>query len=409
MLAPLEKSKAIMVSTVRGQLLFIGRGQGGTGRPADLYLIDDPYKTKEEAESEIVSRMIWHWLTTAAVTRMRSSSVMGIIHTRWVDGDLIGVMGDQNSDAYDPAIARHWTYINIPSIFEYIPSAGIDDRDIAAACGKQIGDTLWPEEFSLEDLLQRRDMDERGFNALMQGRPTSDSGDFFPSECFREYNDEKEIPPGMVYYGASDHSIGARQEADRSCIGVIGVDCQMNIWVMPDLVWGRIETDKQVDELIRLAKKYNCQSWFPEDENIRKAIGPFLRKRMMEERCQTSIIPQRPSKDKVAMATSLQGMIKMRRVFFPSFAWWWNPSQKRMSNKKIVPSARREMVKFPRAPHDDFVSFMSLACFGLDWMWKAVKPAEKSKTYKPGSFGAMLHMMQETEDELERDLILRSG
>ena len=93
--------------------------------------------------------------------------------------------------------------------------------------------------------------------------------------------------------------------------------------------------------------------WWAENDVIRKAIGPFLRKRMMEEKIYCTIDPMTPSRDKRARARSIQGRMSMRMVRFPTFAPWW-------------PEAENELLKFPNATHDDFVDWIAWIGLGLD-------------------------------------------
>jgi len=69
----------------------------------------------------------------------------------------------------------------------------------------------------------------------------------------------------------------------------------------------------------------------------------------------------RPTKDKMARARSIQGRMQRQTVHFPKFAPWW-------------PAARRELLNFPNAAHDDFVDFLGLAGLGL---LKQYAPREK--------------------------------
>src|SRR3546814_8628345 len=65
-----------------------------------------------------------------------------------------------------------------------------------------------------------------------------------------------------------------------------------------------------------------------ENELISKSFGPFLRKRMDEEKVYTPIDPVTPSKDKRARARSIQGRMQQGKVHFPRYADWW-PAAKR--------------------------------------------------------------------------------
>src|SRR3546814_4215087 len=108
-------------------------------------------------------------------------------------------------------------------------------------------------------------------------------------------------------YGASDYAVSEKQERDSTVLGIVGVDERDDIWVLPDLVWDQMETDRTVEEMVRAMRDHDPELWWMENELISKSFGPFLRKRMDEEKVYTQIDPVTPSKDKRERARSTQG------------------------------------------------------------------------------------------------------
>lgn len=379
-LDPNQKDKSHMVTTYGGQLNFVGRGGGGTGRPADFEFIDDPIKDQAEAESEATIDDLWQWFTKVFLSRARGTTAIMIIHTRWVMSDLIGRLCDPEHPEHNPKMARLWRYVNIPAIFE--PG----HEDAAKLLGAKIGDVLWPEEFHRELLEQARALNPEGFNALYQGRPVPDSGDYFKLAQLREYRSVDEIPHGVVWYGASDHALGTKVQHDLTCMGVAGMDSHGTLWIHPDLVWSRIEADQTVEEMLRLMQLRRPAYWFAESENIAKAIGPFLRKRMSDARITVPVEEVRPSSDKRFMARNAQGMVHHGKVMFPAFASWW-------------PRAKKQLLQFPKVKgHDDFVSFLSVLCFGLDLQYGGKTPTEAIREIKPGTYGHLKFLWKLAEE-----------
>ena len=135
-------------------------------------------------------------------------------------------------------------------------------------------------------------------------------------------------------------------------LGCVGVDERDDIWILPDVVWSHMQTDRIVDELILQMRTHRPAAWWLENENIAKAFGPFLIKRMHEEKVYTLLDGNTPSKDKMTRARSIQGRIAMGKVHFPRFAAWW-------------PQAQAEMLNFPNGAHDDFVDFLAHVGLGL--------------------------------------------
>jgi predicted phage terminase large subunit-like protein len=213
-------------------------------------------------------------------------------------------------------------------------------------------------------LAEARDLNPRGFYSLYQGKPTPDDGEYFTREMLIGY-EPSHLPRNLRYFAASDHAVTEKEQNDPVCMGVVGVDEHDDIWVMPDIVWERMETDRTVEEMIELMRRYRPGLWWAENDVIGKAIGPFLRREMRRQHVNCTIDPKTPSKDKRVRARSIQGMMSLRRVHFPKFAPWW-------------PKAELEMLKFSSGAHDDFVDFMAWIGLGLDAEFgvKAPKPRE---------------------------------
>src|SRR3546814_7676827 len=67
------------------------------------------------------------------------------------------------------------------------------------------------------------------------------------------------------------------------CLLIVGVDEYDNIWLL-DCFWKRTKTDEVVDAMIHMMRKWRPMFWWAEGGHISKSIGPFLFKRMREEK-----------------------------------------------------------------------------------------------------------------------------
>src|SRR3546814_14645071 len=88
-----------------------------------------------------------------------------------------------------------------------------------------------------------------------------------------------------------------------------------------------METDRTVEEMVRAMRDHDPELWWMENELISKSFGPFLRKRMDEEKVYTPIDPVTQSKDKRARARSIQGRMKQGKVHFPRYPDGWSAAQ----------------------------------------------------------------------------------
>jgi predicted phage terminase large subunit-like protein len=325
-------------------LFFVGRGGSLTGRGARVILVDDPLKDRKEADSPTIREQLWNWYTQVLSTRlMTEDGAIIIIMTRWHEDDLVGRLTDRMNPYYSEEEAKNWRIIDLPAL------AGESD-----VLGRKKGEPLWPERFGVSYLEAIRRTDVRGFQALYQGRPTPEDGTFFRAEHISTYARMADMPPleTMRFYGASDHAVSTAQDRDKSCLMVVGVDEHDTIWVMPDIYWGRTTTDQIVNVWIEMLRKYRPIFWWAERGHISKSIGPFLRKRMIEEGIFCVIDEITPIGDKQQRAQSIQARMAMGKVRFPAFSRWYG-------------EARDQILKFPAGVHDDFVDALAYVGLGL--------------------------------------------
>lgn len=367
----------LLITDKGGKTAFVGVGGSGTGKPADFFVVDDPIRSDDDAQSQLYRDRIWKWFNAVVFTRCHSKSGIVTVHTRWHTDDLIGRLCDPDHPERNKAyagIADDWTYINLPAVVDD-PALAADlgltleepkDPRVVAQFGVKPISALWPERKGLDFLAEAKRMDPRTFNALYMGRPTAEDGAYFRSEYIVEYGPE-DLPADLKFYGASDHAVSAKQENDPTVLGCVGVDENDDIWILPDLVWDRMQTDRTVEELLVQFKLHKPQLWWMESELISKSFGPFLHKRMIEERVYVTIDQVVPSKDKPTRARAIQGRMSMRKVHFPRFAPWFQ-------------DARRELLQFPYGAHDDFVDWLAHIGQGLLMARGAVRaPANENE------------------------------
>lgn len=323
-------------NTRGGEFFAAGVGAAIAGRRADLGLIDDPIKTREEADSDRIRQKHWEWYLNDFLPRLKPGARQILIQTRWHEDDLGGRILEREGNL--------WRIIKLPML------AGAGDP-----IGRAFGERLWPEWFT-EDMIEVARRDTRSWNALYQQEPVPDEGDYFKRENFSEYD----IPPANLHiYGASDYAV-TEGAGDFTEHGVCGVDANMNLYIL-DWWYGQTQADKWIETELDLVVQHKPLVWFGEGGPIRRSIEPFLMRRMQERNafCQLEWLPS--ITDKVIRARAIQALASVKSICFPRSAPWREHVEK-------------QLLQFPSGKYDDAVDVLSLIGRGLEHVRPAKKP-----------------------------------
>lgn len=303
----------------QGAYVAAGVGTAITGRGAHVLLIDDPFKDREEADSELVRNKVWAWYTSTAYTRLMPNGAIVLIQTRWHDDDLAGRLLEAQKNGGD-----QWEVLSLPAI---------NDE----------GNALWPAWYPIERLEQIKGViGPRDWNSLYQQDPVPDTGDYFKKEWFRYYENK---PEHLRIYGASDYAV-TDDGGDYTVHLVAGVDPQDNIYVL-DMWRDQTESDVWIDAWVDLCKRWEPLTWAEEGGQILKSVGPFIRKRQDETKTYTLRKQFTSSSDKPTRARAIQGRMSMGKVYFPIHA-------------DFTANLERELLRFPAGKNDDQVDTLSL-------------------------------------------------
>jgi len=193
-----------------------------TGRPADLFLIDDPEKNSWEAESPTYQRKKINWFRSVVRNRLAEHGAIVICVTWWAQQDLVGRLLNEMAQSGD-----HWTVLRLPAIaWEKDP---IEERlpDIAQhkdPIGRKPGEALWPEWRSLDFLLREKRDQHRFFQALYQQCPAGAiEGALFNMDTMIEpYRVDPRRAPELDRIVVAVDPSGGGEDADEVGIGVAG-------------------------------------------------------------------------------------------------------------------------------------------------------------------------------------------
>lgn len=317
-----------------GEYMAAGANVGIAGFRAKYGLIDDPIRSRQDADSLLVRDRIWDWYLNDFRPRLVPHARQVLIQTRWHEDDLAGRALNH----------QEWTVLSLPAF------AKPDD-----ALGRAVDEPLWSDDdYGYgEQLLSLRDTTPpRIWSALYQQSPAPDEGDYFKEEWLKPCD----IVPAyqnLRVYGGSDYAV-TNNGGDYTVHVVVGIDHLNNMYLL-DIWRGQKSSDVWIEAFCDLVIKYRPLGWAEEQGQIKASIGPFLEKRMRERRCYVNR-EQFPTRgDKSVRARSIQGRMALDGLYYQRTANW-------------VAEFLAETLNFPASKHDDQVDALGLVGQLLDQM-----------------------------------------
>lgn len=352
----------------RGGVVAAGVGGGITGKGAHLLILDDPFKNREEAESEEHRRRVMSWWSSSAYTRLEDGGAIVIIHTRWHPDDVIGQLLQKM--ASDDPLADQYEVLFLPAIAleedEYAPNDDefhknlleglyLPTREAGDPLGRKAGEALWPEKYPREALDKiAANIDDFEFASLYQQLPRLLSGGFFDKSSFRMI---EKAPEGMNWMGYLDLALGESERADWNACARIAFDGDANLYIR-DMI--RVhEYDRFVSVMVdvMLSESERGVVWGVESNNFQKlAFREFMKNHRLVG---VPIFPITVDKDKVTRARPLRSRCVAGKVFLVRGAW--------------TRTFLAEAIGFPQRKHDDQVDTVS----GGIKMWNTHKSGRK--------------------------------
>jgi len=175
----------------------------------------------------------------------------------------------------------------------------------------------------------------------------SDFGEFTPQD--REFFSKEGWRKRCTIYIGSDLAVSTADGADFSVFVVAAMSEDGMLYIIK-VIRDRMDSEEIVETILSLQRRYDPECISMEKGQIEKAIGPFLRTRMLDTGVFPTLLPVAPSSDKKTRARSIQARMRMGGVRFDKEAdWFYNLED--------------ECILFGRGKHDDQVD--ALAYIGL--------------------------------------------
>lgn len=320
-----------------GGVTAVGLGGAITGLGFDFTFIDDPYKGRAEAESEITRESRWESFRNDVWTRKEPGGSVLVNMARWHEDDLIGRLSDQKIEG-----APDWVRINLEAL------------DDSVAPPKP----LWPERWSVAELKQiRAQVGEYAWASLYMGNPAAREGNIFKRAWMNNRYDKYDAPkfnesarPTLITYTVNGKPVtvpvkyivqfvdGAWKEGlgnDFSVILTLATD-GVNFFIVD--VWRqRVEYPELVKACVGEYSKYKPMVQLIENSASGIAVLQQLKRESI-----VPVVPLNQTQSKETRANISAPMFEAGRVWLPKNAPW-------------VDKFINELCVFPNGAHDDQV------------------------------------------------------
>lgn len=316
-----------------GRMLSAGIKAGITGNPANLLIIDDPIKNREDADSENNREKIWNEWQNTLKSRLQANAKVIIIMTPWHEDDLAArVLKNE----------KNVTLIRLPIEAEELDLLG---RGVGESLCPELGkDNKWLEQFKQSYLDDPANGGLRAWQALYQCSPRVEGGNIVHRDWWKYY-DKKDFNS----FGTTVISVDAAFKDDKTNDFVA-----IQVWSkLGNNYYGRYGLNKHLDfpatvQAIRLLKRL-----FPEVQYILiedKANGSAIIQTLRHEF--VGVIGINPKGGKVSRVNAVAPAIESGNIWLPKDELW---------AQELVD----QFSQFPAAEHDDAVDATSQA---LNWM-----------------------------------------
>ena len=299
-----------------GSYYAVGIGGALMGRGAQLGIIDDPFASWEDSQSILSRDRLWDWYLGTFYNRIRPHGAIAVIQHRMAEDDLAGQLIERQKAGGD-----QWVIVEIPAL---------------------LADPPWVERYDREALERiKANTDPRKWSALYLQNPTPEEGTFFQRAWFKRFRPED--AKGHAYTtadfavteGGGDYTELAthKYHGDTLYLGVEGWN-------------GQTAADQWIEQLIDMFARHKPLCFFGESGPIRRAIEPFLTRRMRERRtfCRLEWLVR--GSDKPTMARALQALAASGKV--------------QIADTEYGERLLTQLLQFPAGSRDDAVDMAAL-------------------------------------------------
>jgi len=327
------KAKANWMTEQGGGYTAVGVGGTITGKGFKIGIIDDPFKNREEADSEVIRESVHRWYRSTFYTRQEGNTAIILILTRWHDDDLAGrvlkeeldqmEMGDEDID--------HW------EVMEFKAIATEDEEH------RKEGEPLWPWKFNLPKLMRTKAaLGGYEWSALYQQNPIDEENQELKREWL-QYRTRREVDLMTTRKFATIDPAGGKntKNVSKNKSDYTGVTRN---YVNEDNEWNLVSkryriNSKSVIDLIFELHDEGMEAIGIEEGIYTQAIEPFLKVEMDNRGVYPNVVPLKHNQ--TMKETRIRGLIpryENRKVFHI---------------ENTCADLEEEYLRFPKGAHDD--------------------------------------------------------
>jgi predicted phage terminase large subunit-like protein len=345
-----KKSRALDSWSVGkfGATSWIGVGGSITGKTGDLIILDDFFKNRKEAESEVIRDAVWESVADDIFTRRSPVSIIIILATPWHIDDVFGRIETKSKEI--PFFPK-FKEIKFPA-FKDTYSKGV----------------LFPERFPIEWYQSEKAfLGPYSSAGLMQCEPIARGGNIFQADKIKVFDGD--FPEDLRYCrGWDPASTEAERVADDPCF-TAGVKIGVRWLPLSD---GRRFPEIYVDDLIDgqwAAPKRNetiVSATIGDGAETQISVEAFGSNKDAYEEVKNAlwgirtVHESRLPGDKVVKASVLEAPIAAGNFYIRRAPW----------NERYI----KQFKEFPNSKHKDYVDATVVALDGLNPYEKRVWP-----------------------------------
>lgn len=340
-----DRATELELSNGVGRIISRGLLSGITGNPANLILIDDPVKNRQEADSETTRDKVWEEWQNSLKSRLAAGAKVIVIMTPWHEDDLAA------------RILKSETNVELVRLPVEAEEHDLMGRKPGEALCPELGkDAKWLAEFK-RSYLSDAQGGARAWMALYQCSPRVEGGNLVRRDWWKFY-DSKAVTSFGTEVISVDAAFKGAEDNDFVAITVWGK--RGNDYYLRYCLNRHLDFPGTLAAIRTVRGLYpNARAVLIEDKANGSAVIQVLQSEMF-------CIPIQPLGGKVARVNAVSPAIESGHVYVPEGEPW-------------VEEFLGQWTSFPAGAHDDMVDSASQALQYLLRTSGAFEPVKRNE------------------------------